>query len=330
LPANGGSTRFGSILGGRLAWQPLGDALPVKPSWAARTQDFWAPHVAEHDGRYYLYYSAKPDTALADPARGLCRAVATASRPEGPFTDIGRPLQCGAGFENIDPMAFDDPRTGRRLLYWGSGFGPIKVRELAADRVSFAPGSEAVDLVQIDRTDDPANYRRLIEGAWVIWRAPYYYLFFSGDNCCGPNAHYAAMVARSRNATGPFETLPEAGGVILARRGTWTARPQQRRPRLRRHRLDRLSRGRHAPAPYAGGGPGQHAAGDADRPPGLGRRLAARRRADRRPAAGAGRTALRPNAPVTEQRRVGGFTRTRPWPRAPHGLDHGRAETWLQ
>jgi arabinan endo-1,5-alpha-L-arabinosidase len=206
-----------------VAWQPLGDALPAKPAWAARTQDFWAPHVAEHDGRYYLYYSAKPDAALADPARGLCLAVATATRPEGPFTDIGRPLQCGAGFENIDPMAFDDPHTGRRLLYWGSGFGPIKVRELAADRVSFAPGSQAIDLVQIDRTDDPANYRRLIEGAWVIWRAPYYYLFFSGDNCCGPNAHYAAMVARSRSATGPFETLPQAGGVILARRGTWTA-----------------------------------------------------------------------------------------------------------
>ncbi|MEA3066327.1 MAG: arabinan endo,5-alpha-L-arabinosidase, partial [Sphingomonadales bacterium] len=34
-------------------WQLLGDALPVKPGWASRTQDFWAPHVAEHGGRYF-------------------------------------------------------------------------------------------------------------------------------------------------------------------------------------------------------------------------------------------------------------------------------------
>ena len=52
------------------------------------------------------------------------------------------------GFVNIDPMSFDDPATGKRLLYWGSGFGPIKVRELAPDRISFAPGSAAMPLVE--------------------------------------------------------------------------------------------------------------------------------------------------------------------------------------
>jgi arabinan endo-1,5-alpha-L-arabinosidase len=208
-------------------WNHLGDALPAKPVWAAKTQDFWAPHVAEHGGRYYLYYSAKPDAALDDKSLGLCLAVATAERPEGPFTDIGEPLQCGEGFVNIDPMAYDDPRTGKRLLYWGSGFGPIKVQELAPDRISFTPGSRPIDLLAVDKTDDPANYQRLIEGAWVHYRAPYYYLFYSGDNCCGPNAHYAAMVARSRSATGPFETLEQATGakssVVLERGGTWTA-----------------------------------------------------------------------------------------------------------
>lgn len=44
---------------------------------------------------------------------------------------------------------------------------------------------------------------------------------------CGPNAHYAAMIARSRSATGPFETLASATGaansVILERRGIWVA-----------------------------------------------------------------------------------------------------------
>ena len=200
-----------------VAWEPLGDAMPAKPGWASKTQDFWAPHVAEHDGLYYLYYSAKPDEALADDKKGLCLAVATSARPEGPFADMGRPLLCGASFVNIDPMSYDDPATGKRLLYWGSGFEPIKVRELAPDRLSFAAGSETRELV---RPDKDTAYTALIEGAWVVRRDGFYYLFYSGDNCCGKNAHYAVLVARSRSATGPFEARP---GAILEARGTWHA-----------------------------------------------------------------------------------------------------------
>lgn len=210
-----------------IRWEPLDDALPVKPSWASRTQDFWAPHVHRAGSLYYLYYSAKPDAALADESQGLCLAVATAGRPEGPFRDSGRPLQCGPGFVNIDPMAFDDPATGKRLLYWGSGFGPIKVQELAPDRVSFAPGSRPIDLVPVIPNDDPRNYQRLVEAPWVVRRNGWYYLFYSGDNCCGPKAHYAVMVARSRHATGPFETLAQATGsgdsVILGGNPRWIA-----------------------------------------------------------------------------------------------------------
>jgi arabinan endo-1,5-alpha-L-arabinosidase len=109
-------------------------------------------------------------------------------------------------------MAFDDPLTGKRLLYWGSGFQPIRVQELAADRVSFKRGSAAREVVFPIKTEDPANYQRLIEGAWVTYREGFYYLFFSGDNCCGDKAHYAVMVARSRSALGPFETLASATG----------------------------------------------------------------------------------------------------------------------
>ncbi|WP_262892655.1 family 43 glycosylhydrolase [Hymenobacter qilianensis] len=117
-------------------WELLGDALPQKPTWADTTQKLWAPHVSEHDGLYYLYFSALPNGATKE---DLCLAVAVAEAPAGPFVDIGQPLLCGKSFINIDPMSFDDPATGKRLLYWGSGFGPIKVRELAPDRVSFAP-----------------------------------------------------------------------------------------------------------------------------------------------------------------------------------------------
>ena len=204
-------------------WKYLGDALPGKPAWASKTQDFWAPHVLRDGARYIMYYSAKPDTA--DERHGLCLAIATATSPAGPFSDMGRPFQCGEGFVNIDPMVFDDPATGKRLLYWGSGFKPIKVQELGRDLMSFAPGSVPKDLVWPNPVKDA--FPVLVEGAWVVRRDGYYYLFYSGDNCCGAKANYAVMVARSRNATGPFETLEQATGkphsIILGKSARWIA-----------------------------------------------------------------------------------------------------------
>jgi arabinan endo-1,5-alpha-L-arabinosidase len=204
-------------------WDDLGDALPTKPGWASTTQDFWAPDVVRDGARYIMYYSAKPDASTE--RHSLCLAIATASSPAGPFVDIGHPLQCGETFVNIDPMAFDDPATGRRLLYWGSGFKPIKVQELGPDRLSFAPGSAPTELVWPNPVKDA--FPVLVEGSWVVRRGEHYYLFYSGDNCCGPKANYAVMVARSNSATGPFETLEQATGkphsIILEKRGKWFA-----------------------------------------------------------------------------------------------------------
>jgi arabinan endo-1,5-alpha-L-arabinosidase len=201
-------------------WTLLGDALPAKPQWA--DQDFWAPHV-QYDGKrsqYYLYYSGEsPDAKV-----GKCIGVAVSKNPAGPFVDIGKPLVCGEGFINIDPMAFDDPATGRKYLYWGSDFKPIKVRELNEDRIAFKPGTAPVDVVAPGKD---ATYSKLIEGSWVHYHAGYYYLLYSGDNCCGDSANYAVMVARAKNATGPFQRLSEVQGkessAILVKNETWLA-----------------------------------------------------------------------------------------------------------
>lgn len=159
-----------------------------------------------------MYYSAEPDDA-----KGKCLAVATSTSPSGPFADQGAPLLCGEGIENIDPMAFDDPRTGKRLLYWGSGRKPIRVRELAPDRLGFRPGSAAVELLY---PDPQQRYRSLIEGAWIAFRDDTYYLFFSGDRCCTHEVRYAVMVARAATAFGPFERLD---GAILESNESWPA-----------------------------------------------------------------------------------------------------------
>jgi arabinan endo-1,5-alpha-L-arabinosidase len=138
---------------------------------------------------------------------------------------MGMPLLLGAGFEYIDPHAFDDPVTGKHLLYWGSGFQPIKVQELSPDRLSFAPDSAPIDLIWPN--GENGSFPRLVEAAWVIRHDGYYYLFYSGDNCCGPDADYGVMVARSDHATGPFETLEDAKGVphslILLKNERWLA-----------------------------------------------------------------------------------------------------------
>ncbi len=195
------------------------DALPVKPAWSNATQKFWAPDVHERGKTFYMYFSAEPNTR-----EGLCLGVATASAPAGPFVDSGQPLKCGEGFVNIDPMAFDDPKTGKHLLYWGSGFQPLKVQELSPDRLSFAPGSQPVELI---RPIPGTSYQRLVEGSWVIERGGTYYIFYSGDNCCGDKAHYAVMVARSKSPFGPFQTYAEATGktesAILERSDRWIA-----------------------------------------------------------------------------------------------------------
>ncbi len=206
-------------------WRYLGDALPVKPVWASHTQDFWAPHVSREGSRYILYFSAKPDSSMTDAKQGMCIGVATAPSPAGPFADIGHPLLCGRSFVDIDPMEFDDPATGKHWLYWGSGFEPIKAQELSRDFTSFVPGSSPKALVSPNGEKGP--FPVLIEGSWMMRRGGWYYLFYSGDNCCGPKANYAVMIARSRSATGPFQTMEQVTGkpssIILQKRGVWIA-----------------------------------------------------------------------------------------------------------
>ncbi len=183
-------------------WTTLPDALPRKPRWAATTQDFWAPHVIERDGTFFMYFSGDAGD------RGFCLGVATAASPRGPFVDSGAPLECGDG--SIDPFAFDDPASGTRLLYWGSG-DTLRVRGLAPDRKHFAPASRAQTVLEANALYD---FERLIEGTWVHYRDGWYYLFYSGDNCCEGQTHYAVLVARSRSATGPYQRLAEAARTL--------------------------------------------------------------------------------------------------------------------
>ncbi len=203
-------------------WTYIGDALPRKPEWASHTQDFWAPHVLYDSSLqvFVMFYSAKSNDTTTD----KCMGVAFSSSPAGPFLDKGAPLLRGKGFEDIDPMAIIDTVSGKKLLYWGSGFQPIRVQEMSSDWDNFLPGSSSHPLVYPGKEKD---YTNLIEGSWVDYQNGNYYLYYSGDNCCGDKANYAVMVARADNPFGPFRRLGEANGtgssVILQKDSVWLA-----------------------------------------------------------------------------------------------------------
>lgn len=204
-------------------WTHLGDALPVKPKIASTTQNFWAPHVMYAKGQYYLYFSAEPDSIYkTGKDLSLALFVATSKNPAGPFKVNEKPLIEGNGFVNIDPMSFRDPKSGKYYLFWGSGFEPLKVRELSDDLMSFKQSSPTIELIKPFQK----SYQFLVEGSWVVYKDGWYYLFYSGDNCCGERAHYAVMVARSKSVTGPYEVLKdkeEGDHPILALSKKWIA-----------------------------------------------------------------------------------------------------------
>lgn len=177
-------------------WQYVGGALPpLKPRHGEEFTAYWAPEVAERDGRYYLYYSAA--TGHRDETHRL--RVAVADKPEGPFEDQG-PIPLGGEFADrfcIDAHPFRDPADGRWYLFFGTDF--------FTDRVG--TGTAVVPLADDMRTPagDPVpalrasadwhvyeRNRPLYGKVWEAWHTvegPYvsfhegrYFCFYSGGN----------------------------------------------------------------------------------------------------------------------------------------------------
>ena len=199
------------------SWTYLGDAMPERPSWAQSTQTYWAPHVVEHDGLFYLFYSAIPDDADDEE---MCLAVATSASPRGPFKDVGQSLLCGI---EIDMMVFRDPRSGNWFAYWGSS-GDIVVQRMSDDLLSLQ-GSGPTIALQGWSSPVRRPYEHGIEGPFVIHRRGWYYLMYSGDRCCEFPPRYAVLVARSRRPDAGFRRIGSVEGrrssAILTDWGPW-------------------------------------------------------------------------------------------------------------
>ena len=193
-----------------VTWTYLKDVFLVPPNWKDSGGFTWAPDISFHDGTYYLYYAY---SLWGDP--DPCIGLATAAQPEGPWEDLGRAVFCSQeiGVDNsIDPFVWDE--DGARTLIWGSFHGIYAVG-LSEDGTQ--PDGEKV-LLADDR----------FEGAYVILRDGFYYLFVSAGSCCdGANSTYTLHVGRSENLTGPYldaegRDLREGGGTfVVAANDVW-------------------------------------------------------------------------------------------------------------
>ena len=188
-------------------WEYVGDVFTpeTEPRYDGHGDDarrmYWAPAVEYFDGQYLLYYSY-----VVNPAQGpqwLAIGVATADHPAGPWTDSGayvtgperwEPRPGEQAWRNvIDPEVVGTPE-GERYLYYGSVNGGVTVAQLSGDGL------------QVTGERIPVTLENRYEGAHIVHRNGYYYLFLSiiGGCCAGPVSGYPVQVARAESPVGPF------------------------------------------------------------------------------------------------------------------------------
>ena len=185
-------------------WTYVRDAFDTRPAWVLRGP--WAPDIAYSNGLYYLYYAAA-ETTFGGSAIG----VATSRRPTGPFVDRGMAVEphaadCCPGSHRwvYDPDVIEV--AGAKYIFYGSYFGGLSARPLSADGLRSDPATQV-----------PIAIANRYEGAHVVQKDGWFYLFASATDCCrGPLTGYSVFVGRSKNVLGPY--VDREGASFLAGR----------------------------------------------------------------------------------------------------------------
>ena len=110
-------------------WRHRGFIFPEgeAPAWTAKGRhvaDFWAPEMARVGDEYWLCFTARQASNV------LAIGLAKSRSPEGPWTDIGRPLLTGQIGGVIDAHLFVDA-NGDRYLLWKDDSNGLWPRPLA-------------------------------------------------------------------------------------------------------------------------------------------------------------------------------------------------------
>ncbi len=192
-------------------WRSVGGALE-RPQGCG--SDYWAPEVAEQDGRWWMYYSCGEGDV------GHSLRVAVADSPVGPYVDTGVDLTPGERFA-IDPHPFQDD-DGSWYLFFARDV-------LEGDRVgtmlAVAPLDGMTRLAEPARTvltpsgdwqlflRDREMYGRrwdwhTLEGPFVRRHGGRYWCFYSAGSWLEPT--YGVGVAVADSPLGPWTAA--AGG----------------------------------------------------------------------------------------------------------------------
>jgi len=194
-------------------WSYVGTAFDGTnhPTWV-RNARLWAPDINYINGKYVLYYAMGVWNGILDSAIG----VATADKPEGPFTDHGKLIDYNSqGVKNsIDEFYIED--NGHKYLVWGSFYGIYAV-ELTDDGLSVKEGAQKIQLAG-----------NQMEGSYIAKHDGYFYLIGSSGSCCeGKLSTYHLIFGKSKNVLGPYMTkdgkrmLDGAGDLLLQGNDTW-------------------------------------------------------------------------------------------------------------
>jgi arabinan endo-1,5-alpha-L-arabinosidase len=204
-------------------WTYVGDALPQAPDWAADGAGIWAPDVvySATTDRYYLtFVVTDTDDSLRGPdacasTGDSALGVAVSDSPTGPWQVADQPLvaprpdpdaDC-AFFWTYDPDVRGDTVHTASTLYYGSYYGGIHATRVVFDDQGASTVGAPTRITIGNR----------YEGANVVRRHGWYWLFASATNCCnGPLTSYGVFAGRSRSPLGPF--LDREGQSLLAGR----------------------------------------------------------------------------------------------------------------
>ncbi|HVM31003.1 MAG TPA: glycoside hydrolase family 43 protein [Candidatus Limnocylindrales bacterium] len=205
-----------------VSWSSLGRALPAVEG--LRACDHWAPEVAEHEGRFYMYFSAGVDD------REHALRVAVADRPEGPFSTMGGSLTPHERFA-IDASPFRDD-DGQWYLYYARDWleGERVGTSLVVDRLVGMDRLAGEPVPVLGATADWQLYRRqrqmygkvydwhTLEGPFVVKRLGRYWCLYSGG--AWTSAGYGVSWAVADHPLGPFsEPLTDGPALLRTRPG---------------------------------------------------------------------------------------------------------------
>ncbi|MBD3940648.1 arabinan endo-1,5-alpha-L-arabinosidase [Microbacterium sp. NEAU-LLC] len=209
-------------------WEDAGTVWDEKPQWLSDAvpgvDNLWAPELYEHDGTWYLYYSASTfgkNTSL------IALATNTTLDPDDPdyeWVDQGIVIEStGTDFNAIDPGIVEDA-DGNPYMAFGSFWSGIRMVPLEWPSGLRAAGTEDDEPLRLADRQSPPN---AVEAPYIVRHDDYFYLFVSRDSCCkGADSTYNIAVGRSKDVTGQYvdadgvSLLEDGGTPVLATDGS--------------------------------------------------------------------------------------------------------------